>query len=147
MQILQFFAQQTTFFKHFHFLACLCVAQSICRAIFLAVVADPGARAWTYWKTVLLKIRLFSPFVVDFILGSFLFTHIEIIILKNKKYFLHCALLFLLLVIKQYFCCSEWANELHDISSARPSGLAKYYLRSELSVFITSQLKIKLMPE
>jgi len=30
---------------------------------------------------------------------------------------------------------------------ARASGLAKYYHRSELSVLITSQLNIRLMPE
>jgi len=45
-------------------------------------------------KTVLFKVRLFSCFVVDFILRSFLFTHIEIVILTTKKYFLHRDLLF-----------------------------------------------------
>jgi len=92
------------------------------------------------------KFRLFSCFAVDFILRSFLFIHIGIVILTNKTYFLHRALLFSW-VVKLYFCCSEWANELHNVSSARPSGLAKYYHRSELSVLITYQLRIKLIPE
>jgi len=98
-------------------------------------------------KLFFLKFRLFSCFAVDFILRSFLFTHIGIVILTNKKYFLHRALLFSLWVVKLYFWCSEWANELHNVNSARPRGLAKYYHRSELSVLITSQLRIKLIPE
>ena len=110
-------------------------------------VADPGARVWTYWKNCYFQRSIVFLFVVDFILRSFLFTHIEIVILTTKKYFLHRALLFSLWVVKLYFCCSEWANELHNVNSARPSGLAKYYHRSELSVLITSQLKIKLIPE
>jgi len=36
---------------------------------------------------------------------------------------------------------------IHKVSSAGPSGLAKYYHRSELFVLITSKLKIKLMSE
>jgi len=47
--------------------------------------------------------------------------------LTNKEYYLHCAVL--------------------SINSARPGGLAKYYQRSELPALITSQLKIKLIPE
>jgi len=46
-------------------------------------------------ETVLFKVLivLFSCIAVDFILRSFLFTHIRIVILTNKKYFLHRALL------------------------------------------------------
>jgi len=44
-------------------------------------------------KLFFLRFRLFSCFAVDFILRSFLFTHIKIVILTNKKYFLHRALL------------------------------------------------------
>ena len=50
--------------------------------------------------------------------------------------------------------CSDLAPyQIRNIScielycSARPSGLAKYYHQSELSVLITSQLRIKLIPE
>jgi len=42
------------------------------------------------------KVRLFSCFVVGFILRGFLFTRIEIVISATKKYFLHGTLLFLL---------------------------------------------------
>jgi len=45
-------------------------------------------------KLFFLKFRLFSCFAVDFILRSLLLTHIGIVILTNKKYFLHHALLF-----------------------------------------------------
>jgi len=38
---------------------------------------------------------------------SFLFTHIEIVILMTKKDFLHHGLLFLLLVIQLYFRCNK----------------------------------------
>ena len=34
-----------------------------------------------------------------------------------------------------------------SVNRARPSGLAKHYHRSELAVLITSQFKIKLIPE
>jgi len=47
-------------------------------------------------KKLFFKARLFSCYVVDFILRSFLFTHIEVVILTTKKDFLHRALLFLL---------------------------------------------------
>jgi len=47
-------------------------------------------------KKVIFKVRLFSCFVVDLILRSFLSTRIEIVILTTKKYFLHRALLSLL---------------------------------------------------
>jgi len=46
-------------------------------------------------KTVLFNVRLFSCFVVDFILRSFLFTQIEIVSLTTNKDFLHRTLLFL----------------------------------------------------
>jgi len=92
-------------------------------------------------KTVLFKDRIFSCFVVGFILRSFLFTQIEIVILMTKKEFLHRALLFLLWVTKLYFWCNEYANELHNAISARPSGLAKCHHQSELPVLITSHLK------
>ena len=61
-------------------------------------VADPGVRVWTYWmrKNCSFQNSMFSWFVVDFILRSFLFTHIEIVILTTNKCFLHRALLFLL---------------------------------------------------
>ena len=49
--------------------------------------------------------------------------------------------------IKLYFRCNKWSNELHNVNSARPSGLAKYYHRSEPPVLITSRLKIKLILE
>jgi len=39
---------------------------------------------------------------------------------------------------------SRWTS---NVNSAGPSGLAKFYHLSELSVLITSLLKIKLMPE
>ena len=45
-------------------------------------------------KNVLFKVRF--PFFVDFIPKSFLFTHIEIVILTTMKYFLHRTLLLLL---------------------------------------------------
>ena len=44
-------------------------------------------------------------------------------------------------------CCTKWAKERHNANSARPSGLAKWYHPPELSVFVTSRLKIKLIPE
>jgi len=69
-------------------------------------------------KNLLFKVRLFSCFFVDFILRRFLFTHIEIVIMPTKKYFLHRDLSFLLYVIKLYSRCKKWANELHKISSA-----------------------------
>jgi len=78
---------------------------------------------------------------------SCLLTHIGIVILTTKKYFLHRALLFSLWVVKLYFCCIEITNELHNVQGARPSGPAKYYHQSELSGLITSQLRIKLTPE
>ena len=83
-------------------------------------------------KNCSFKVPLFSRFVVDLILRSFLFTHIEIAILTTKKCFLHRALLFLLWVVKLYFCCSEWANELHNVNSARSSGPGEHYHRSGL---------------
>jgi len=74
-------------------------------------------------------------------------THIGIVILTTKRYCLHRVLLFSLRVVKLYFRCIEITNELHNIQGARPSGPAKYYHQSELSVVITSQLRIKLTPE
>jgi len=65
----------------------------------------------------------------------YIHTYIEIVIFTTKKYFLRRALLFLLWVIKLYFCCNKWASELNDVSGARPSGLAIYYRRPELPVF------------
>jgi len=53
-----------------------------------------------------LKFHLFICFVVDFILRSFLFTQIEIVILTTKKYFLHRASLHFLLVIKLFFAAT-----------------------------------------
>jgi len=116
---------------------------------YIAIVADPRGQGLNILgdEAVLFKFRLFSCFAVDFILRSFLLTHIGIVILTNKRYFLHRALLFSSWVVKLYFSCSEWANELHNVNSARPSGLAKYYHWSELSVLIASQFRIKLLPE
>jgi len=41
----------------------------------------------------------------------------------------------------------QGANELQDANSGRPSDIAKFYRRSELSLLIISQFRIKLMPE
>ena len=50
-----------------------------------------GLNIFLGMKLFFLKFRLFSGIAVDFILISFLFTHIRIVILTNKKYFLHRA--------------------------------------------------------
>jgi len=66
---------------------------------FYDVVTDPRGRGLNIFlgmKLFFLKLLLFSCIAVDFILRSFLLTHIEIVILTTKKYFLHRALLFLL---------------------------------------------------
>jgi len=67
-----------------------------CAEFVKPVLQTPGLGPEHVKKTVLFKVRLFSCFFVNFILRSFLFTHTEIIILTNKKYFLHRALLSLL---------------------------------------------------
>jgi len=42
-------------------------------------------------------VRLFSSLIIDFIPSSFLFTHVDIVILTTKKDFLHRDLKFLLM--------------------------------------------------
>jgi len=114
------------------------------------VLQTPGLRSEHMLgmkRLFFLKFRLFSCFAVDFILRSFLFTHFGVVILTNQKYFLHRAFIVLIMSRKLYFCCSELTNKHHNVHSARPNGLAKYYHQSELSVLITSQLRIKLIPE
>jgi len=64
---------------------------------YCGAVADPRGQGLNiFWgmKLFFLKLLLFSCIAVDFILRSFLLTHIGIVILTNKKYFLHRALLF-----------------------------------------------------
>ena len=53
-----------------------------------------GLNIFLGMKLFFLKLVLFSCFALDFILRNFLLTHIGIVILTNKKYFLHRALLF-----------------------------------------------------
>jgi len=116
----------------------------------VTVLQTPGLRSEHMFgmeRLFFLKFRFFSCFAVDFILRSFLFTHFGIVILTNKKYFLHRAFIVLIISCKLYFCCSELTNKLHNVHSARPSGLAKYYHQSELSVLITLQLRMQLIPE
>jgi len=50
-------------------------------------------------KLFFLKFRVFSCFAVGFILRNFLLTHIGIVILTTKKYFLHRA--FIVLIISR----------------------------------------------
>ena len=60
------------------------------------------------------------------------------------------ALYFIVLNYESESCtfrCNKWANELHNVSSARASRLAKCCHRTEFFVSITSLLKSKLMPE
>jgi len=79
----------------------------------------PGSTHILGMQIFLLKLNLFSCFAVDFILGGFLSSW------RTRN--ISCIALY----------CQH----------ARPSGLAKYYHQSELPVLITSQLKIKLIPE
>jgi len=61
--------------------------------------------------------------------------------------FLVSCFIVLIMSRKAVLCYTEWSNELLEVNSARPSGLAKYYHRPELSVLITSQLKIRWISE
>jgi len=64
----------------------------------LEMLQTPGARSEHFggMKLFFSKFQLFSCIAVDFILRNFLLTHIGMVILTTKKYFLHRALLFLL---------------------------------------------------
>jgi len=73
------------------------------------VLQSPWVRAWTFEckKLLVWNFDFFHCFIIDFILSSFLLTHMDIVILVNKKGFMHRDFLFLFMSHKAVYCCHK----------------------------------------
>ena len=85
---------------------------------------------------------VFSCSILDFIIMSFLFTNIDIVILMC--FVVYCSYLW---DINLFFSCKKWAIAFRNANGTNQSAFTKCYHHSDISVFINSQVTIKLMRE